>query len=72
MRYEFHPDAVDEYMAAIAHYAKIDTRLALQFARAVEGAVDRIVESPDRWRAIDDDVRRCLTRIFPYGVLYTV
>jgi len=28
--------------------------------------------SPRRWRALDEDVRRCLTRVFPYGVLYTI
>ena len=25
-----------------------------------------------RWRAIEEDVRRCLTRVFPYAVLYTI
>jgi toxin ParE1/3/4 len=25
-----------------------------------------------RWRVIEEDVRRCLTRVFPYAVLYTI
>jgi hypothetical protein len=27
---------------------------------------------PFAWRVIDEDVRRCLIRPFPYGVLYTI
>jgi len=25
-----------------------------------------------RWRKFDEDVRRCLTRVFPYAILYTI
>jgi hypothetical protein len=25
-----------------------------------------------RWRIIDEDVRRCLTHVFPYSILYTI
>jgi len=38
----------------------------------VEEAIDRVVESPQRWRVIDEDIRRCLTHIFPYAILYTI
>ena len=27
---------------------------------------------PKRWRVIEEDVHRCLTRIFPYAILYTI
>ena len=39
---------------------------------AVEDAIGRILDSPERWRIVDGDVRRCLTRGFPYALLYTV
>lgn len=39
---------------------------------AVEDAVNRIRESPTRWQMVDEDVRRCLTRKFPYEILYTI
>jgi len=32
----------------------------------------RVLDAPTRWRIIDEDVRRCLTRVFPYGILYTI
>lgn len=72
MRWEFHPEALEEYREATLHYAERDPALALRFVEAVEDAIRRIVESPERWRVLDEDVRRCLTRVFPYGILYTI
>jgi plasmid stabilization system protein ParE len=72
MRYEFHPEALDEYREATLYYADRNPALALRFVEAVEDAIRRIVEAPERWRVLDEDVRRCLTRVFPYGVLYTI
>ena len=72
MRHEFHPEALAEYEAAALYYVERDPRVGRRFVAAVEDAIDRIVESPTRWRVLDEDVRRCLTRVFPYGVLYTI
>ncbi len=72
MRYRFHPEALDEYQEATRYYVERDPALALRFVEAVEDAIRRIVETPQRWRVLEDDVRRCLTHVFPYGVLYTV
>lgn len=71
MRYEFHPEALEEYEEAALYYTERDPGLGLRFIEAVEEAIQRILEAPTRWRVIDEDVRRCLTRVFPYGVLYT-
>ena len=32
----------------------------------------QIAAAPDRWRILERDVRRCLTKVFPYAVLYTI
>ncbi len=72
MKYAFHPEALADFEAAIAYYAERDPVVARRFISAVEDAVDRIVDSPTRWRILDEDVRRCLTRVFPYGVLYSI
>jgi len=42
------------------------------FINAVEETIFRIVDSPTRWAFVEEDIRRCLTRKFPYGILYTV
>lgn len=72
MSYEFHPEALEEYEEAALYYAERDPGFGLRFIEAVEQTIQRILEAPNRWRVIDEDVRRCLTRVFPYAVLYTV
>jgi len=65
MRHEFHPEALAEYEAAALYYAERDPRVGQRFVAAVEDAIDRILDSPARWRVLNEDVRRCLTRVFP-------
>jgi toxin ParE1/3/4 len=72
MTYRFHPEALEEYQEAARYYAKRDPALGSRFIEAVEDAIQRILEAPERWRVLDDDVRRCLTHVFPYGILYTI
>ncbi len=72
MRWEFHPEALAEYQEAAHYYS--DQRLDLDsvFISAIEQAIERVVEDPMRWRPFDEDVRRCLAHVFPYGILYTI
>jgi len=72
MRLEFHPEALEEYEAAGHYYANEQPDLDLRFIHCVEDAIESILEDPERWRAFDEDIRRCLTRLFPYGILYTI
>ena len=72
MRFEFHPDALAEYEEAARHYAACQARLELRFIGAVEHAIHQILDAPDTWGIFEEDIRRCLTRIFPYAILYTV
>ena len=72
MRYEFHPAALQEYHEAALWYGERDPQVAEKFVASVEEAIARIVETPRRWRIIDEDVRRCLTPVFPFGILYTI
>lgn len=72
MRYEFHPEALAEYGHAARYYADCQEGLELRFMAAVEHAIDQILAAPERWRILEEDIRRCLTRVFPYAVLYTV
>ena len=61
-----------EYGEAVEFYAERRVELAQAFINAVEDAIFRIVESPSRWTVVDEDIRPCLTRKFPYGILYPV
>lgn len=42
------------------------------FVEAIEEAIGRITDAPTRWRVIEEDIRRCLTRVFPFAILYTI
>jgi len=72
MRYEFHPEALEEYDEAGHYYGQKEPGLELRFIVCVENAIEAILEDPLRWRRFDEDVRRCLTRLFPYAILYTI
>lgn len=72
MRYEFHPEARAEYLAAVARYEDRQSGLGTRFMIEIEDAIQRVVQAPSRWRNIRGDVRRCLAHKFPYGVLYSV
>jgi toxin ParE1/3/4 len=72
MRYVFHPEALTEYSEAVQYYTEQRIEVAQAFINAIEDTIYQIRESPNRYAAIDDDVRRCMARRFPYGILYTV
>lgn len=71
MRYEFHPEARIEYLEAVAHYEGRQAGLGARFTIEIESTIQRVVDSPSRWRKIDGEIRRCLAQTFPYGVLYS-
>jgi len=72
VQFEFHPDTLAEYEEAARHYAACKAGLELRFIGAVEQAIHLILDAPDKWGIFEEDIRRCLTRIFPYAILYTV
>jgi plasmid stabilization system protein ParE len=72
MRLEFHPQALAEFQEAVRYYEGRQSELGLRFYASVETSLKQIVEAPTRWPILELDVRRCLTRVFPYAVLYTL
>ncbi|GAB6274755.1 MAG: hypothetical protein STSR0004_16200 [Peptococcaceae bacterium] len=72
MTYSFHPEAHVEFKEATLHYSEKSRSLGSAFYSEVEYAIERIVENPLLYRVIDEDVRRCLTKRFPYAILYSI
>ena len=66
----FHPEAEQEFLAAIDYYEQCGERLGFDFAVEVYAAIGRAVALPEAWPVVSGEVRRCQTRRFPYGVLY--
>ncbi len=72
MRYAFHPEARIEFRDAAAFYAAARAGLGAEFSREIESVIRRICDAPTRWSFVEQDVRRSLTRRFPFAVLYTI
>ncbi len=71
--HRFDLEALAEYEEAARYYASQQSGLELRFITCVEDAIARICDDPERWRIFDGrEVRRVLTQVFPYGVLYTI
>jgi plasmid stabilization system protein ParE len=72
MKIEFHPEALVEYDEATQYYAQQQPDLDLRFILHVEEALGSIGQNPTRWGFFDENVRRCLMRVFPYRILYRI
>ena len=54
------------------YYKQHGDDLAHRFAQEVRTAVGRIAADPGRWRVVEDGVRHCVLRVFPYSILYSM
>lgn len=72
MNLVFHPDAAAEFEAAVRYYRARGRVLGDRFAAEVRVAIRRILATPERWRVLEEDVRRCRVLVFPYSLLYTI
>lgn len=71
MTFRFHPAALAELQNAAEYYEQQLPLLGLRFVESVENTIQRITQQPNSYAVLADDVRRCLTKSFPYAVLYT-
>ena len=72
MKSAFHPEAREEFLAAIDLYNQVEPGLGLDFAGEINAAVELIEAFPNAWTLVDFEIRRCLVRRFPYALLYVV
>ena len=70
MKVIFHPEADAEVIAAAVYYEGQQENLGKRFLSSIEDGVARIRINPHLYPLIDEDVRRCLTRTFPFGILF--
>lgn len=72
MRLELHPEARLEFLDAVTHYESCHPGLGERFIQNIDSALLSILEAPEAWTEIEQDIRRKLTRVFPYSLLYTI
>lgn len=66
----FHPEADVEMMEAAVYYESQQEDLGKRFLSAVQDALNRIQINPNLYPIVHRDVRQCLTKIFPFNVLF--
>lgn len=72
MNIEFHPEARLEFIKSVSYYTGIQSALGERFIESVNASLQRIGEAPEHCAEIEQGVRRQLTRVFPYALLYVI
>jgi plasmid stabilization system protein ParE len=70
MKYSFHPKAKEEFLEAIEYYESCSTGLVTEFVNEVYSTIQRIIQFPTAWSKFSENTRRCLTKRFPFGIIY--
>jgi len=68
----FHPEAESEMIAAATWYESQQTDLGKRFLTSVQDALNRVELNPTLYPFVERDVHRCLTKTFPFGVLFRI
>ncbi len=72
MRIEFLEEAQIELDESVEYYNNEVEGLGDTFLQEVLNSIDRIARYPEAWHLLSKNTRRCQTRRFPYGLIYTV
>jgi plasmid stabilization system protein ParE len=72
MRLVFRPEAQNEIFSAQTWYEDRALGLGLEFARAVDVAIERILRTPSAYARLDAQYRHLMLRKFPYSIVYHV
>lgn len=70
MSHRFHPDARDEFVAAVEWYEARNRGQGLDFARQVERAISLAAGFTHAWPRVSGSLRRVLVHRYPYAVIY--
>jgi len=68
--YLLHPDADEEFAAAVRYYSEISPELGVRFYREMERLLQEVCVHPEWYWKFDPPARRHLSGDFPYAVIY--
>ena len=72
MKIELHPAAEAEAREAFVRYRERDTAVASRFIAALDKAIERVEDNPERWPEYLHGTQRLLVRRFPFAIIYRV
>ena len=67
---KYHPDAVEEILAAVRWYVDKSSEVAIKFDQQLRHAEQQIVAQPEAWGPYLHGTRCYKLKGFPYGVIY--
>jgi toxin ParE1/3/4 len=70
MKYDFHPEAEQEFLEAAARYEAEVTGLGERFGTEVFRVVELLLANPGLGAHIEGELRHFVLRRFPYSVIY--
>src|SRR5262245_60451264 len=70
MKYEFHPEAEQEFLAAATRYEREVPGLGDQFGTEVLRIIELLLSNPQLGALIEGELRHFVLRRFPYSVIY--
>ena len=68
----YHREAEAELIQAAQYYESKVPGLGADFLDEIDAAVQRIQKDPDALPVVEDDIRRCPVKRFPYCLYYRV
>lgn len=72
MSFKLLPPARRELKEAAHFYEGRIFNLGFEFLAEVRATIQRILAHPHAWQPLDQEMRRCRTHRFPYGIIYSV
>lgn len=70
MKIEFLEQAQAELDDAFNWYEAQQEKLGYQFLNEVDAAIRRMIAFPESYSCLGSEMRRCLIKRFPYGIIY--
>ncbi len=70
MSFRFLSPALVELKEAAEYYESALSGLGADFIDEVDSTIQRIVSFPEAWGRISEHYRHCITRRFPYALIY--
>ena len=71
MTFDFHPEAREEFHDASHWYEDRSIFAGNRFVNAVRAAVNTILADPLRYQSVDDGIRVCRLKKFPFRLYYS-
>jgi toxin ParE1/3/4 len=65
-----HPEALEEFDQAAAHFSEIVPHLGRRFFAAIQRLINEVRQTPATFRYIRKPARRHLSADFPYAIIY--